>query len=340
MKQNGLTRFLTVLMAYLLMTVGLPYASGMVMRGYLPQKAAETPSFSAPESTAPPQNTAADQAATVCLWDDATDSTLTLTLQEYLLGAAASEMPQSYGDEAIKAQIVATHSYYEHCRINQSFDLPQGAVLRVNTAKREGYLTPQARAQAWGQWEDTNTARMQTLVGQVGGLVLQYDSQPAATCYYALSAGQTADAADIWGKAVPYLVSVDSAADATAEGWQQTVTFTYQQMYDVLAAHFVGPDLSGSPRDWFGPAQTTPQGYVTAIAVGGAQISAADLRTQLKLRSTCMTIEVVDGVFAITTKGYGHGVGMSQYGANAMAAAGSSFDQILAHYYPGTALAM
>ncbi len=332
-----LSRFVSVLAAYALMTVALPLAGGLVMRQLAGGMAAQPQTQQVTPPTA--EGAAAATEQTALLWDQATQTLLELPMAEYLLGAAASEMPQSYSDEAIKAQIVATHSYYEHCRANASFALPQGAVLAVNTARREGYLTAEARTQTWGQWEAANTARMQALADEVGGLLLQYEGEAAAACYYAQSAGATADAADIWGEQVPYLVSVDSAADAQAPGWQQTLTVTYQQMYDVLAAHFVGLDLSGSPAAWFGDMQTTPQGYVTNVSVGGAWVSAADLRTHLGLRSTCMTIQPVEGVFVITTKGYGHGVGMSQYGANAMAEAGSSYEQILAHYYPGTVLA-
>ncbi len=338
MKQNGPTKIAGILAAYLAMTVALPLAGGLLVRSVQPAEPQQEKAQQEQQLADVPlaQQPAAEQ--TVCLWDDAVGEVLTLPLEEYLLGAAASEMPQSYGDEAIKAQIVATHSYYEHCRQNGSFELEGGAVLRVNTAKREGYLTPEARAEAWGDWLSQNTARMQLLVQQVKEQLLQYGGVPAAACYYALSAGVTADAADIWGRQTPYLVSVDSVWDMQAADWEQTLTFSYQQMYDVLAARFVGLDLSGDPADWFGRAETTPQGYVTSITVGGAQVSGSDLRTQLGLRSTCMTVHAQDGVFVVITRGYGHGVGMSQYGANAMAAEGSTCEEILAHYYPGTQL--
>ncbi len=337
MKRTSITGFLAVLTAYALLTVALPLVCGLAMRAW---SADRQPADSAAESGAqavPP--TGGTPAQTVRLWDEADGQPLTLTLREYLLGAAASEMPQSYNDEAIKAQIVAAHSYYEYCRRTGCFALEDGAALRVNTARREGYLTPEARAAAWGEQTEAHTRRMEALVEEVGGLLLWQDDQPAAACYHAVSAGCTAAAEDIWGKPTPYLVSVDSHWDEQAPEYEQTLTFTGQQMYDVLAAHFVGPELSGAPAGWFGEAKTTPQGYVTSQSVGGAWVDAADLRARLGLRSTCYTVRMQDGVFVVTTHGYGHGVGMSQYGANAMAAEGSSFAEILAHYYPGTRLA-
>lgn len=336
-------RFFTVLAAYAVITLGLPLLCA-AMAAFLRQDTVQLPQeqtgfAEALPQTLPQDETAGEPAAqTALLWDAGTDTLLELPMQEYLLGAAASEMPQSFPDEAIKAQIVAVHSYYEYCRRNACFELEQGAVLQVNTQRREGYLTPQVREQLWGDWTQQNTQRMQQLTEAAGGLLLTYAGEPAAACYHAQSAGSTAAAQDIWGEAVPYLVSVDSSQDKQTDGWQQTLTFTYQQMYDVLAARFVGPDLSGDPTTWFGGVQATPQGYVQKLQAGGAWIDAADLRTWLGLRSTCMEISAGNGVFTVTTRGYGHGVGMSQHGAATMAQAGASCEQILSHYYPGTQL--
>ncbi len=338
MKKGKGTHFLQVLAVYTALTVGMPLLCAAAVQGlYQEQEPPAESGADVPEASSaqPPQPEPAEQAL---LWDAGTGTLLQLPMEEYLLGAAASEMPQSYPDEAIKAQIVATHSYYEHCRRNGCFTLEEGAVLQVDTTRREGYLTPEARGQLWGDWTQQNTQRMEQLVAQTAAELLMYEGVPVAACYHAQSAGQTADAADVWGSAVPYLVSVDSTQDMQADDWQQTVTLTYQQMYDVLAARFVGPDLTGDPTTWFGGEEATPQGYVTRFQVGGAWIDAADLRTWLGLRSTCMQVTAGGGVFTITTRGYGHGVGMSQYGAGAMAQAGATYEQILRHYYPGTEL--
>ena len=344
MDRCGWKSFGRVLAGYALLTAVLPLLCAAAVSGRVAERFAAqggmplTEGADAPQEQELSQTPAQEPARTVLLWDAAQETLLELPAEEYLLGAAASEMPQSYPDEAIKAQITATRSYYEYCRENACFDLPEGAVLQVDTAKREGYLTPEVRSQLWGEWEQQNTQRMEALVEQTAGVLVRYRGKAASTTYYAQSAGSTADAKDVWGKEVPYLVSVDSAQDRQAEGWQQTVTFTYQQMYDVLSTRFVGLDLSGDPGGWFGKAERTPQGYVTRLQAGGAWLQAADLRTFLGLRSTCMEITAGDGVFAVTTQGYGHGVGMSQYGACIMAQNGADFTEILQHYYPGTEL--
>ena len=340
MDRRGWRSFGKVLAGYALLTAVLPLLCAAVMQERVADRFGTERDGQPTETAEPhmPESEAATAAQTVLLWDAGKEELLQLSPEEYLLGAAASEMPQSYPDEAIRAQIAATHSYYEYCRENSSFDLPQGAVLQVDTAKREGYLPPEVRQELWGEWAQQNTQRMEELVAQTASVLVRYRGRTAATTYYAQSAGSTADAEAIWGEAVPYLVSVDSAQDRQAENWQQTVTFTYQQMYDVLSTRFVGLDLSGDPGGWFGKTETTPQGYVTRLQVGGAWLQAADLRTALGLRSTCMELTAGEGVFAVTTKGYGHGVGMSQYGAAVMAENGADFTEILQHYYPGTEL--
>lgn len=343
MKKRGLTVFLTVVLLYCVLAMGMPALCGLAMRqrGGLGELTTQSTAYSASQQLTQeqtPQENTTTQVQTVCVWDEAQERALTLTLSEYLLGAAASEMPQSYGDEAIKAQIIATHSYYEYCRSQKSFELEDNAVLSVNTQKREGYLTPEARAEAWGDKTETNTQRMQELVASVSDILVTYEDAVACACYYAISCGSTADAQDVWNKEVPYLISVNSAWDEQAPNFEQTLTFTYQQMYDVLAARFVGLDLSGKPSSWFGAVKVSDAGYITQIEIGGAFVDATDLRTWLGLRSTCFTLELKDNVFVFTTKGYGHGVGMSQYGASCMAQNGAGYAQILDHYYPGTVL--
>ena len=338
MDGRGWKSFGRVLAGYVLLTAVLPLLCAAVVSGRAAGPLAAAPDMPQADAALRQMPEPESPAQTVLLWDAAQEALLELPLEEYLLGAAASEMPQSYPDEAIKAQIIATHSYYEYCRENACFALPQNAVLQVNTAKREGYLTPEVRQALWGEWTQQNTQRMEALVAQTAPVLVRYRGAAAATTYYAQSAGSTAHAEDVWGEAVPYLVSVDSLQDCQAENWQQTVTFTYQQMYDVLSTRFVGLDLSGDPGGWFGKIESTPQGYATRLQAGGAWLQAADLRNALGLRSTCMELAAGDCVFAITTRGYGHGVGMSQYGAAAMAQTGADFTQILQHYYPGTEL--
>ena len=133
-------------------------------------------------------------------------------------------------------------------------------------------------------------------------------------------------------------MQVDSSFDSSAEGFLSTKTFTAQEMMSALQRGFSGLDLSGDPSGWFGEPVLSAAGYATSVPVGGAVVTGRDLREKLGLRSACMAISYEDETFTIATKGYGHGVGMSQYGASVLAGQGKTCAEILAYYYPGAVL--
>ena len=159
----------------------------------------------------------------------------------------------------------------------------------------------------------------------------------AGTSYFAISNGMTEASENVWGTALPYLVPVDSSTDRTADNYLYTVQMTPEQLQPLLAGLNLAPDLS-APESWFGESSLTPSGYVAGITVCGQTVTGPALRKALGLRSACFTVGYQDGSFSFTTKGYGHGVGLSQWGARALAEQGQSAPQILAHYFPGTEL--
>lgn len=295
--------------------------------------------FLAPEAEQEPGATGSADSEVIRLWDAGSQQVLEVPLLEYLIGAAASEMPVTWPDEALKAQAIASHSYALYQRDRASADKLEGAWFSADPARRQGYMTREVLQSYWGEAFETNWARLEALFTPILHQVLTYEGAPAAACYHAISNGQTEASENVWSEALPYLAGVDSTLDLTAEGYEQTVTYTTQQMYDaiVLAVPGAQPE-QGKPESWFGEASYTAAGYVDEIQCAGVFIRGTDLRTALGLRSACFSIQYADGVFSVTTKGYGHGVGLSQYGASAMALTGKSCAEILAHYYPGTAL--
>ena len=260
-------------------------------------------------------------------------------IEDYVKGVITYEMSADWPLEALKAQAIASHSYALYQRDHADADKLSGAWFSADPARRQGYMTREVLESYWGSAFEENWARLESLFTPILHQVLTYEGAPAAACYHAISNGQTEASENVWNEALPYLSGVDSTLDLTAEGYEQTVTYTTQQMYDaiVLAVPGAQPE-QGKPESWFGEASTTAAGYVDTIECAGVFIRGTDLRTALGLRSACFSIEYSDGVFAVTTRGYGHGVGMSQYGASAMALTGKSCAEILAHYYPGTAL--
>ena len=279
----------------------------------------------------------AADSAIIPILDAGSGEVLKVPLLEYLVGAVASEMPVTWPDEALKAQAVACHSYALYQRDHKG-DRPDGAWFSVDPARRQGYMTKEVLESYWGEAYSENYARLEGLLAPVAGWVLTWEGAPAAACYHAVSNGHTEASQNVWVEALPYLQGVDSTLDLTAEGYEQTVTYTTQQMYDALVLGVPGAQPEGDPAGWFGQPSLTGAGYVAEIECAGVFVKGPDLRAALGLRSACFSIEYTGEVFSVTTKGYGHGVGLSQYGACAMALTGGSCQEILAHYFPGTSL--
>ena len=286
-----------------------------------------------PDSTAVPPS---DQdSESFLLADQSAGAVVSVPRRDYLIGAVAAEMPISWPDEALKAQAIAAHSYALYCR-DHATD-PASGWLTVDPARRQGYLTDAVLRSYWGTAYEENYARLSALVDSVLTDVLYYDNAPAGTSYFAISNGMTEASENVWGSALPYLAAVDSSTDRNADNYLYTVQFTTEQIQQALAGLGITPDLS-TPASWFGEAALTPSGYVASIPICGQSVTGPSLRKALGLRSACFTVQYQAGGFVITTKGYGHGVGLSQWGAKALAEQGQSAEEILAHYFPGTEL--
>ena len=256
--------------------------------------------------------------------------------RDYLIGAAAAEMPLTWPDEALKAQIVAAHSYALYCRDHAS--AANGSWLSADPARRQGYLTDAVLHSYWGTDYEANYARLSALVDAVLSDVLCYGGAAAGTSYFAISNGRTEASENVWGSALPYLVPVDSSTDLSADNYEVTLTLSAPQVQQLLSSGLGIAADSAAPERWFGETTLTASGYAASLPVCGQTVSGTALRRALGLRSACFTIRYQDGSFLITTKGYGHGVGLSQWGAKALAEQGWTYEVILAHYFPGTQL--
>lgn len=297
----------------------------------LPDAAA---SEAAPDSaTVPPSD---QDSESFLLADQSAGAVVSVPRREYLIGAVAAEMPISWPDEALKAQAIAAHSYALYCRDHAAE--PASGWLSVDPVRRQGYLTDAVLRSYWGTAYEENYARLSALVDSVLTDVLYYGSAPAGTSYFAISNGITEASENVWGTALPYLVAVDSSTDLNADNYLYTVQFTAEQMQQTLTGLGLLPDPA-APASWFGgEAALTPSGYVASLPVCGQSVTGPALRKALGLRSACFTVQYQEGGFLLTTKGYGHGVGLSQWGAKALAEQGQSAEEILAHYFPGTEL--
>lgn len=248
-------------------------------------------------------------------------SICTLPLEAYILGVVLGEMPASFETEALKAQAVVARTYALRGKRHQNAD------ICTDHTCCQAYCAPETYAGGKASLEKVRDA-----VNATAGQVVTYGGELIEATYFSCSGGRTEDAVAVWGKNVPYLQAVDSPGEEKANNYLKTMSIKSSE----FAAAFGG--LSGSPSTWIGEITYTKGGGVDTIIIGGKQYKGTQVRQKLGLRSTAFVITVMGNSVTITTKGYGHRVGMSQYGADAMAVAGSHYGEIIAHYYPGTAL--
>lgn len=244
-----------------------------------------------------------------------------LPLEEYLVGVVLAEMPADFELEALKAQAVAARTYAVKA-MEQGGKHGDGSVCMDYTCC-QAYLSP---AQYTG-----NPARVQQAVQETAGEVLTYDGELIEAVFFSCSGGRTEDAKAVWGTSFPYLNAADSPE---TEDYGEECFFTRSELETLLAV-----SLPDSPAEWFTEMHLTDGGGVETVTVGERRWKGTELRRLLGLRSTVMTVVPESDGVVISTVGYGHRVGMSQYGAEAMAADGKGYRQILAHYYQGAVAA-
>lgn len=247
-----------------------------------------------------------------------------MPLEVYLEGVLLGEMPVSFHPEALKAQAVVARTYTIK-RSTQSPKHTDGAVCTDATCC-------QAYAELSG-FTEAQLEKIRNAIEQTKGQVLTYDEALIDATYFSCSGGRTEAAVAVWGTEVPYLQAVDSPGEAFSSEYSDTVTYSIQEFSELLHV-----DLQGDQHTWFSDITYTPGGGVATMSICGKAYSGTQLRSLLKLRSTAFYMTALGDSVTITTRGYGHRVGMSQYGAEAMAQAGSDYGEILAHYYPGTVL--
>lgn len=250
-----------------------------------------------------------------------------IPLEEYVISVVLSEMPASFETEALKAQAVVARTYalrrverggkHENASVCTHSSCCQGVV------DVEDYLADGGKK--------ASVEKIKNAVLTTAGLVLVYNEELIDATYFSCSGGVTEDAKAVWGREVPYLKSVKSPGEETATHYVDTIQFS---TVDFLAKL----DLDKGQTIKIGKVEYTDGGGVAWVDICGKSFSGTQLRKLLKLRSTSFYITSIGKTVTITTKGYGHRVGMSQYGADAMAVGGASFDQILLHYYSGVEL--
>ena len=264
-----------------------------------------------------------------------------IPIYDYLCGVVAAEMSPEFELEALKAQTVAACSYMVY-RMEGELSKPglieehHGAYVCTDYRHCKAYLSKEDAKINWGDtYFNINYAKIETAVNSVLGEIITYDGKPANAVFHSISSGKTESAEDVWGLAVPYLVSVESYADTSAETYESVVQIEKDEFLQKVSSLGDAQADEDAPDTWIGDTVRTEAGGVKNIELCGATLTGEQVRTLFSLRSSNFDIAYADGAFTFTVRGYGHGVGMSQYGANELAKKGMDYKEILKTYYTG-----
>ena len=259
------------------------------------------------------------------------------SMEDYLLGVLAAEMPASFEPEALKAQAVAARTFILNRVIHASPNHPDAAVCDDHTCC-EAFINLNSMRAKWGADYAEYLEKLKDAVRGTDGQVLLFEGEPILAAFHSSSAGQTESSAAVWSDR-PYLVSVSSPeTDSDVPNYVSTVEVSTDDFKKTICAAYPQAEFPQDPGNWLSTPAIDAGGRVGNMSIGGVNVSGTTLRSLFSLRSTAFTLEYTGNSFLFTVTGYGHGVGMSQYGANVMAKQGATYKEILAHYYPGSEL--
>ena len=245
-----------------------------------------------------------------------------IPLEKYLIGVLAGEMPVSYDIEALKAQAVAARTY----TINKIEQNKAKEYDVVDTTNDQVYKDEQQLKEIWKEKYNENTKKLKQAIKETNGEYLTYEGKPIHAFFFSTSSGTTENCKDVFGESLPYLVSVSSTWDENSPSYQGELKLTKEEFCQKLEINCNEIKIN---------IERNETNSIKNITINNKTIKGTDFRFKLGLKSTNLEIEQTNNDIIIKTKGYGHGVGMSQYGAKELANNGYKYDEILKHYYQG-----
>lgn len=269
-----------------------------------------------------------------------TKDTAVMNIRDYMIWNVMAQMPGTFEKEALKAQAVLSHTYIiNRCLIEKDnpTDSLLGAIISTDDTLYPKTFTTDEAKEYYGDKYETALKNVTSAVDEVLNEICIYENQPIVVAYHTISCGRTESSKDIWNEDVPYLTSVESIFDEKAEGFSKTTTVSAED-FKKNAEKTFSVTLSDNSQDWIKITDKTENGTPLTISLAGKEIPASELCTALDLPSQHFEIEIKNGNISFNTKGLGHLVGMSQYGANALAKEGKSYKEILKYYFPETEL--
>ncbi len=265
---------------------------------------------------------------TINVWDAGNKSVLNLSVNDYLVGVVAAEMPVEFESEALKAQAVAARTYLINkvqCENSESCN------ICTDPAHCQAYKSPKELKMQWGKDYYKNYKKIFRAVLDTNNKIIVYDNQPISAVFHSTSSGKTENSEDVWSKPLPYLKSVESSYDINSPKYYSQAVFTLDEFKKTL---YKSGDINFDDKI-IGKITYTSGGSVENIEIGDKTFKGTEMRNLFALNSANFSIDIRSNEVCFNVKGYGHGVGLSQYGANFMAQAGNSYIKILKKYYTG-----
>ncbi|WP_240376144.1 stage II sporulation protein D [Bacillus piscicola] len=294
------------------------------------ENAAETVEEAA--ATAEKASEADAKPMTVPVFRSETETVEKVDLEEYVAGVVASEMPAEFEMEALKAQALTARTYVAK-QINSPADinLPDGALV-TDTPMHQVFQSQEELRDKWGDDFEWKMEKIHKAVQATKGQVLTYEGKPITAAFFSTSNGYTENAEDYWQNPVPYLQSVKSPWDKTSPRYENEQRIPVEEVERLLGVTIGGGETGEIT-------ERTEGGRVAAVKLGGKTFHGREVRETLELDSSDFQIGRDGNNLVFRTKGWGHGVGMSQYGAEGMAKEGKNYKEILHHYYKGVDIA-
>ncbi len=269
---------------------------------------------------------ASPKGETISVFLSAESKTVSMDLFEYVCGSVAAEMPLAYEEEAIKAQAVAC--YTNALRLKKTKEAENGDISD-DTAVHQGYINKAQRKEKWGDDFSVYEEKLQSAVKDIFGKAIYYENELCVASFCAISNGKTEDAQNLWNYKIPYLKSVDSAGDKESAKYATTVTYTQKEFLALCKK----AGLTATATTDLKITEKSETGMVLKCKIGKKELSGQNIREIFGLRSPTFTVKTDKNSITFTVKGYGHGVGLSQNGANYLAQQGYTYEEILKHYY-------
>lgn len=245
----------------------------------------------------------------------------TIEFNDYIIGVVAAEMPASFNIEALKTQAIIARTYYKK-NVNKK--------IVTDNSSFQNYIDINGMKNKWGADFDKYYNKIKDAVISTDNIYITYNGSYIDAVYFATSNGYTQDASEVWGYSIPYLKSVDSSYDINTTQYLKETTKSITEVNNILNTNITNETIINIEKN--------SSNYVSTISIDNYSFTGKEFREKLNLRSTDFDIVISNDNLIITTRGYGHGVGLSQYGAGQMANQGYNYEQIIKHYYTGVSV--